>query len=155
MKYLYKYPQAAFPYDRPDRGQSAAHREEPEYELLDTGVFDEDRYFDVFVEYAKAAPEDILIRITVVNRGPEAAILDVLPTIWFRNTWSWGLERAWPNLELQTEDPRIIRATHFELGDRWLGCEGGPELLFTENETNFQRLFGVENHESLGEGRNQ
>ena len=143
LKYLYKYPQSAFPYAGLLQGNQRRNREDPEYELLDTGVFDEDRYFDVFVEYAKAAPEDILIRISLVNRGPEAAILDVLPTIWFRNTWSWGLDARKPRLQM--EDPRIIRARHFERGDRWLHCEGDPELLFTENETNFQRLLGDEN----------
>src|SRR6202162_3702811 len=92
MKYLYKYPQAAFPYTALIEGNRRRNRTEPEYELLDTGVFDENRYFDVFVEYAKAAPEDVLIRITVINRGTDAASIDVLPTVWFRNTWSWGLD---------------------------------------------------------------
>ena len=92
MKYLYKYPQAAFPYDRLIQGNHRRSRAEPEYELLDTGVFNEDRYFDIFVEYAKVDAEDILIRITVINRGAEAATLDLMPTIWFRNTWSWGLD---------------------------------------------------------------
>ena len=98
MKYLYKYPHAAFPYSALIEGNRRRGRAEPEYELLDTGVFDEDRYFDVFVEYAKAAPEDVLIRITVANRGLEAASIDVLPTVWFRNTWSWGLDARKPEL---------------------------------------------------------
>ena len=99
MKYLYKYPQAAFPYA--DLVEKNRHRSrmDPEYELLDTGIFDEDRYFDVFVEYAKAAAEDILIRVTVINRGAEASMLDLLPTIWFRNTWSWGLDARRPRLK--------------------------------------------------------
>ena len=98
MKCLYKYPQAEFPYGRWSRRIAAAHAQDPEFELLDTGVFAENRYFDVFVEYAKASPDDILIRITVCNRGPEAATLHVLPTVWFRNRWSWGYhtERALP-----------------------------------------------------------
>lgn len=146
MKYLYKYPQAAFPYSKLIDGNQRRTRAEPEYELLDTGVFDENRYFDVFVEYAKGAPEDILIRITVINRGPESASLDLLPTIWFRNTWAWGLDARKPQL---AADPLphvpAIRINHFEMADRWLVCEGTPELLFTENETNFERLFGVAN----------
>ena len=98
MKCLYKYPQAAFPYDQLGSENRRRTRQDPEYELLDTGVFAENRYFDVFVEYAKAAPEDILIRIEAFNRGPEAATLDVLPTIWFRNTWSWGYDVTKPEL---------------------------------------------------------
>jgi Mannosylglycerate hydrolase MGH1-like glycoside hydrolase domain len=147
MKCLYKYPQAAFPYARLIEGNQSRSRAEPEYELLDTGVFDEDRYFDIFVEYAKAAPEDLLIRITAVNRGPESAGIDLLPTIWFRNTWSWGLDARKPRL---AADPvggmAAVRVSHFEIAERWLLCEGDPELLFTENETNFERLFGVCNH---------
>ena len=117
------------------------------YELLDTGVFDDDRYFDVFVEYAEAAPEEILIRISVVNRGTEPAALDLLPSIWFRNVWSWGLESRQPALQAGEALPDAfpIRVSHFDLGERWLLCEGKPELLFTHNETNFQRLFGIEN----------
>jgi hypothetical protein len=147
MKYLYKYPQAAFPYDRLIQGNRRRSRAEPEYELLDTGVFNEDRYFDIFVEYAKADAEDILIRITVINRGAKAATLDLLPTIWFRNTWSWGLDVRRPQLQADKSlpDAKTIRISHFDLGERWLSCEGGPELLFVENETNVQRLFHVEN----------
>ncbi len=114
MKYLYKYPQGEFPYQdllETNRGRS---REEFEYELLDTGVFDEDRYFDVFVEYAKDSPDDILVRITVHNRGPEAARLQVLPTLWFRNTWSWKTGSTKPGLK---EDGGAIRASHPELGE--------------------------------------
>ena len=147
MKYLYKYPQAAFPYTALIEGNRRRNRTEPEYELLDTGVFDENRYFDVFVEYAKAAPEDILIRVTVVNRGADAVSIDVLPTVWFRNTWSWGLDARKPQLAGETtgEGSHSIRVSHFDMAERWLLCEGSPELLFTENETNFERLFGATN----------
>src|ERR1019366_2312726 len=122
-------------------------RTEPEYELLDTGVFEENRYFDVFVEYAKAAPEDILIRVTVANRGSEAASIDVLPTVWFRNTWSWGLDARVPQLadEILGDGKHTIRVSHFDMAERWLLCDGSPELLFTDNETNFERVFGVGN----------
>jgi hypothetical protein len=118
-------------------------REEFEYELLDTGIFDDDRYFDVFVEYAKQAPEDVLIRITVHNRGPQAARLRVLPTLWFRNTWSW--EEDQPKPVLRASGNAGIQASHPELGDYWLHCDGAPELLFTENETDAQRLWGQAN----------
>jgi hypothetical protein len=118
-------------------------REEFEYELLDTGIFNDDRYFDVFVEYAKENPEDILVRITVHNRGPETARLRVLPTLWFRNTWSWGEDDRKPSL--REARPGAIQATHHELGDYWLHCDGAPELLFTENESNSQRLWNQPN----------
>jgi hypothetical protein len=143
MKYLYKYPHRGFPYGdllERNRGRS---REDFEYELLDTGIFDDDRYFDVFVEYAKEGPEDILIRITAHNRGPEAARLRLLPTLWFRNTWSSGDDIQKPLLRAVA--PGIIQASHHELGDYWLHCDGNPELLFTENETNNQRLWGQPN----------
>ena len=143
MKYLYKYPQREYPYrDLIDtnRGRS---REEFEYELLDTGVFADDRYFDVFVEYAKEGPEDILVRMTVHNRGPEAARVRVLPTLWFRNTWSWDADQ--PKPLLREMGPGVIRATHHELGEYWLHCDGAPELLFTENESNAGRLWGQPN----------
>jgi hypothetical protein len=143
MKYLYKYPQREFPYRdlvETNRGRS---REEFEYELLDTGVFDDDRYFDVFVEYAKEGPDDVLIRITVHNRGPEAARLRVLPTLWFRNTWSRGGDSRKPSL--REAGPGAIQVSHHELGEYWLYCEGEPELLFTENESNASRLWGQPN----------
>ena len=143
MKYLYKYPQAAYPYDDLVATNGRRSRAELEYELLDTGVFDGDRYFDVFVEYAKASAEDLLIRITVQNRGPEAAALHVLPTLWFRNTWSWGEEVPRPVLRRSARG--VIAAAHAELGERFLACEGAAALLFTENETNTERLFGVAN----------
>jgi hypothetical protein len=143
MKYLYKYPQTAYPYDQLVTTNRHRNRNELEYELLDTGVFANDRYFDVFVEYAKAAPEDILVRLTIANRGPERAALHVLPTLWFRNTWSWGVEG--PKLGLRRlEGPRgvsVVAASHAELGERYLYCAGGPTLLFTENETNAERIF--------------
>jgi len=120
-------------------------REEFEYELLDTGVFGDDRYFDVFVEYAKEGPEDILVRITVHNRGPEAARLRVLPTLWFRNTWSWGDGEDQPKPSLRFVEPGAIQATHHELGEYWLLCDETPELLFTENESNASRLWGQPN----------
>ena len=143
MKYLYKYPQREYPYRDLVETNRRRSREEFEYELLDTGVFDDDRYFDVFVEYAKESPEDILVRITVHNRGPEAARLRVLPTLWFRNTWSWGEEQPKPSL--REVGPGAMHATHPELGDYWLYCEGAPELLFTENESNASRLWGQPN----------
>jgi hypothetical protein len=147
MKYLYKYPHAAFPYTKLIDGNQRRNRSEAEYELLETGVFDENRYFDVFVEYAKAAPEDILIRVTVVNRGAEAASIDILPTVWFRNTWSWGLDARKPQLAGDTsgEGTHSIRVSHFDMAERWLRCEGMPEFLFTENETNTERLYGIAN----------
>ncbi len=143
MKYLYKYPQREYPYrDLIDTNRRRS-RNEFEYELLDTGVFGDDRYFDVFVEYAKESPEDILIRITVHNRGPEAARLRVLPTLWFRNTWSWGDDQ--PKPALREVGPGAIQASHHELGESWLFCDGAPELLFTENESNAGRLWGQPN----------
>jgi Mannosylglycerate hydrolase MGH1-like glycoside hydrolase domain len=143
MKYLYKYPQEEFPYRDLVETNGRRSREEFEYELLDTGVFDTDRYFDVFVEYAKADPEDMLIRIVVYNRGPEAAEVHVLPTLWFRNTWSWDKEGLKPVLR-RVQDGTIL-ASHAQLGDRTLICEANPELLFTENESNASRLWGQPN----------
>jgi hypothetical protein len=146
MKYLYKYPQAAFPYEQLVEENRKRGRDQGEYELMDTGVFQDERYFDVFVEYAKADVEDICIRITVENRGPEAARLRVLPTIWFRNTWAWNPDEPRPELRLAHSgiEP-CLELTHVEYGKRWLICEESPELLFTENETNKKRLFGAEN----------
>jgi len=142
MKYLYKYPQGEFPYYDLVETNRRRSRQDFEYELLDTGIFDNDRYFDVFVEYAKADPEDILIRISACNRGPDTAELYVLPTIWFRNTWSWSDTKK-PTL-YKNHDGNIT-ASHAELGERTLQCEGEPELLFTENETNARRLWGKSN----------
>ncbi|HEX2464903.1 MAG TPA: glucosidase [Thermoanaerobaculia bacterium] len=142
MKYLYKYPQREFPYRDLVETNRRRSRDEHEYELLDTGVFADDRYFDVFVEYAKKDSEDILIRVSVHNRGPEAARLHLLPTLWFRNTWSWGKAQAKPELRA---DRGSIRASHPELGRYTLACDGSPELFFTENETNVNRLWGQQN----------
>ena len=147
MKYLYKYPQAAFPYGDLVEKNRQRNRNDMEYELLDTGVFNEDRYFDVFVEYAKASPEDILIEINVVNRGPEPAKLLVLPTLWFRNTWTWWPGTPKPSLKQVSgvSGLRAIAASHDQLGDRYLYCDGDVPLLFTENETNNERIFGTPN----------
>src|SRR5437667_8407942 len=147
MKYLYKYPQVEFPYTKLVDENRRRGKNQPEFELLDTGVFDDNRYFDVFVEYAKAEVEDILIKITVANRGPEAANLRLLPTVWFRNSWSWESSSRRPELhQARTAPDPVIELNHAQAGNRWLHCEGSPELLFTENETNVRRLFGVENH---------
>lgn len=144
MKFLYKYPQAAFPYARLVEENRDRGRDEPEFELLDTGVFDENRYFDVFVEYAKADPDDVLILLRVTNRGPERAPLHVLPTVWFRNTWSWGEPVERPRLcgGKAQAGARVIDLFHSAYGERRLWCEGEPALLFTENETNRLRLYG-------------
>ena len=152
MKYLYKYPQAAFPYADLVETNRKRTKNDMEYELLDTGIFKDDRYFDVFVEYAKDGPEDILVRITAANRGPEAAELHLLPTLWFRNDWSsWIAEsnRASKKPNLQqikaTAGTTAVTAEHPLLGDFILSCEGEVPLLFTENETNHERLFGQKN----------
>ena len=142
MKYLYKYPQAAFPYLDLVETNRKRSREDFEYELIDTGLFNEDKYFDVFVEYAKGDPEDILIRISAFNRGPETADLVLLPTLWFRNTWSHSDGKK---PELRRVAPGTIVASMPTFGDYTLSCEGNPELLFTENETNTQRLWGQAN----------
>jgi hypothetical protein len=143
MKYLYKYPQTAYPYDSIVATNRQRTRREPEYELLDTGVFDDDRYFDVFVEYAKETPEDILIKIVVCNRGPEPATMHLLPTLWFRNTWSRRKDAVRPSLGVvkDASGAKMVRASHPELGDNLWYCDGAPRLLFTENETNNERLF--------------
>lgn len=149
LKYLYKYPQAAFPYLDLVTTNRNRGRHEFEYELLDTGVFDDDRYFDVTVEYAKAAPDDILIRITAENRGPDEAPLHLLPTLWFRNTWSWqhggGAEKPRLAVVRSPAGTSAVRAEHPALGSYDLRCGGQPRLLFTENETNTERLYGTPN----------
>jgi hypothetical protein len=142
MKYLYKYPQREYPYSDLVETSRKRTREEMEYELLDTGVFDEDRYFDVFVEYAKGDPEDLLIKVSVHNRGPEAAKIHLLPTLWFRNTWSVEGD---PKPAIKETGLGTMRATHAGLGEYTLQCEGATELLFTENETNNKRLWGQPN----------
>ena len=143
MKYLYKYPQREYPYSDLVETNRRRSREEMEYELLDTGIFDDDRYFDVFVEYAKSDPEDLLVKVGVHNRGPEAAQIHVLPTLWFRNVWSWGDDN--PRGLLRQSGRTSISSTHPLLGDLTLQCEGAEELLFTENETNARRLWGKPN----------
>jgi hypothetical protein len=143
MKYLYKYPQTAFPYERLIEENRNRGKLEGEFELADTGVFDEDKYFDVFVEYAKADVDDILIRITVANRADEDAVINVLPTVWFRNDWTWDGRNT--ESEMRTTKPGMIELDHPRLGKRFLNFHGAPELLFTENETNNERLFGSPN----------
>ncbi|MGD9764205.1 MAG: glucosidase [Candidatus Binatia bacterium] len=149
MRWLYKYPQAEYPYAQLLAENRRRGKEDPEYELIDTGVFADDRYFDVGVEYAKGSPRDLLIRITVVNRGPEPAALHVLPTLWFRNTWSWGYDDRRPVLADAPPGARgpvpAVHAQHHSLGDYALYAEAADELLFTENETNGTRLFETPN----------
>ncbi len=147
MKYLYKYPQKAYPYEDLIRNNWIRNRADMEYELLDTGIFADNRYFDVFVEYAKNTPEDILIRINICNRGPEVASIHVLPTLWFRNTWMWKADAPKPMLQevAGAKDVGVVAATNEELGERFLYCEGEAPLLFTENETNNERLFDGSN----------
>jgi hypothetical protein len=167
MKALYKYPQAAFPYAWLMEENRRRGKADPEFELLDTGVFDKGRYFDIFVEYAKASPNDLLIRITAANRGPEEAVLHLLPTLWFRNTWSWGCghEGCWPKPFIRRADDGTLLTHHVTLGQGRLAAEAialspqplpqgsqdgrvgriAPEFLFTDNETNAARLFGGAN----------
>jgi hypothetical protein len=147
MRCLYKYPQGEFPYNDLVATNRARNRTEFEYELLDTGIFDENRYFDVFVEYAKASPEDLLVQVTVHNRGPEAATLHLLPTVWFRHTWSWAGGTSTPRLESVPDLPEMsaVAIDHLWLGRRWLYCDRQVPLLFTENETNNERIFGSPN----------
>ena len=142
MKGLYKYPQAEFPYAALVEENRRRGRGAPEYELVDTGVFGDNRYFDVVAEYAKADCDDILVRITVMNRGPDEAAIDVLPTVWFRNTWSW--DGGDPRPSLRALDDRIIELEEPRYGRRWLYCDGAPELLFCDNDTNTRRLFGTD-----------
>ena len=147
MKCLYKYPQRAFPYSDLVAENRRRGRRDPEYELLDTAIFADDRYFDVFVEYAKAAPDDILIRVSIANRGPEAATLHLLPTLWFRNDWSWAPGMVRPQIEIVNSDRSglVLKTAHRELEPFWLYGDATDDVLFTENETNMERLFGVDN----------
>jgi hypothetical protein len=148
MKFLYKYPQAAFPYEKILDENKKRDKTEPEYELMDTGVFDEDKYFDVFIEYAKAGAEDILIKITAINRGEETVPLHVLPTVWFRNKWSWFENAEKPRMEkLETgaQNFSAITISEENAGEYRLFCENAPSLLFCENETNYKKLYGGEN----------
>jgi hypothetical protein len=166
MKALYKYPQAEYPYGRLVEENRRRGKEEPEFELTDTGIFDDGRYFDISAEYAKAGPEDILIRLTAANRGAEAATLHLLPTLWFRNTWSWGRsgEGYWPKPIITMVENGALLADHASLGRYLVFAEGTPDYLFTENETNVERLFGTPNgskyvkdafHEFLIRGRRE
>jgi hypothetical protein len=141
LKMLYKYPQREFPYAQLVEENRRRNRTQPEFELLDTGLFDDDRYFDVFVEYAKAAPTDLLMHLTVHNRGPEEAALHLLPQLWFRNTWSWTGTASKPELTL--EDEGGVGARHPELGLYYFYAENDPKWLFCDNETNLARLYGV------------
>ncbi|HYQ90835.1 MAG TPA: glucosidase, partial [Candidatus Competibacteraceae bacterium] len=147
MRWVYKYPQRTYPYDKLVRVNGQRNRLQPEYELLDTGIFDDNRYFDITAEYAKASPEDICLRLHIANRGPETAEVHVLPTLWLRNTWRWV--GAHPPGQLTQTGDGIIELNHHTVGRRWLYCDpsGGraPELLFTDNETNLQRAFSVAN----------
>src|ERR1017187_2241425 len=152
MKALYKYPQAAFPYAWLVDENQRRGRDVPEFELLDTGVFNDSRYFDVFAEYAKAGPDDVLIRITVANRGPDAATMHLLPTLWYCNTWTWGCKHdgcsSKPSIAMGGDS--LIRGDHCSFGRHYLVAGPGPdqkapEILFTENETNTERLFGTTN----------
>jgi len=139
QKLLYKYPQAAFPYEKLIAENAKRDRKQPEYELLDTGIFNESRYFDVFVEYAKAGPDDLLVQYTIVNRGPEAAVLHVLPQLWFRNTWAWGYDDYRPHLAATPGGP--VQVSHRELGELACYAEGEAQWLFCDNNTNTERLF--------------
>ncbi len=144
LGWLYKYPQAAFPYERLVEENARRTRADPEFELVDTGVFDGHRYFDVELTYAKVSPDDICLRIDCTNRGPDPAPLHVLPTVWFRNTWSWGRDDRRPILTAG-DDGRSVAIDHGAAGQQWLHAEGDPELLFCENESNAERLWGAPN----------
>ena len=157
LKMLYKYPQGAYPYARLVEENHRRTRNDPEFELVDTGLFDEDRYFDVFVEYAKAGPHDLLIQITAHNRGPEGHPLHLLPQIWFRNTWSWGRKVERPLLRASASGAAaasVVEALHQDLGRYLLYAEGDPELLFCENETNGSRLYGIDGRGYFKDGIN-
>jgi hypothetical protein len=147
MRYLYRYPQGAYPYEDLLKTNRERGRLAYEYELIDTGLFDEDRYFDLFVEYAKDGPEELLIKITAHNRGPEMASLHLLPTLWFRNIWSLGETCERPSLQRVADHDGnpVVHAEHPVLGERWFIAQGAPQLLFTDNETNTERLWGQPN----------
>jgi hypothetical protein len=145
MRFLYRYPHQRFPYDDLLWENGRRDRSRPEYELIDTGVFDDNQYFDVTVEYAKAAVEDVLIRIRVRNCGDEAATIHIIPTVWFRNTWTWSKEAPRPRLSVYDQSPDTVEAVHPTLGKRYVRAGGNPQWFFTENETNTERLFGAPN----------
>jgi len=155
MKFLYKYPQQAFPYNDLVVENARRGKNDPEFELLDTGIFNEDRYFDVQVEYAKIDSNDIAIRITVTNRGHDAASIDVLPTLWFRNTWSWAGENV-PEIRIASDSPEHISllATKPGFESYQLHCQDRPQPLFTDNETNYARLYGSFNRSFAKDGIN-
>ncbi len=167
MRALYRYPQQAFPYAQLIEENARRDRTQPEFELVDTGIFDENRYFDVEVEYAKADAEDICIHISATNRGPQAATLHLLPTLWFRNTWDWGYAVERPKLRAVSDAPAgstLVQVLHESIDEHWFACEGSPELLFTENATNHERLWGTTNlspyvkdgiHEAVVHGRHE
>jgi hypothetical protein len=144
LKMLYKYPHRRFPYDLLVAENRRRGKADPEFELLDTGVFNDDRYFDIFIEYAKGAPEDILLQITISNRGRDEAVIHVLPQLWFRNTWSWGRASAKPDLKALSDN--VVSAQHESLGEYTLAVAGSPSLVFCENETNANRLWGQDRH---------
>ena len=153
MKALYKYPQAEFPYAWLVEENRRRGKNDPEFELLDTGIFNDNRYFDVFTEYAKAGPDDVLMRITVANRGPEVATLHLLPTLWYRNTWIWGCKHdgCWIKPRITAAGDSMLRGEHVNFGKHWLVAGPGPEnkapqFLFTDNETNTRELYGTDNY---------
>lgn len=148
MKYLYKYPQAEFPYEELKKVNRERDKTQPEYELIDTGIFDDDKYFDVFIEYAKAEFDDICIKITAHNRGPDSAPINILPTVWFRNTWSWTEDAKKPEMQIadiSSDGLSAIQLKDNKRGTYWLLCSEDGELLFDENETNYNKLYGSEN----------
>jgi hypothetical protein len=142
MRWRYLYPQAAYPYEQLLEENRRRGRSDPEYELIDTGIFDADRYWEITADYAKADAEDILIRLSVRNAGPEAAELDLIPTLWFRNTWAWGIDARAPIIRADNTGTGLV-AEHHELGVRRLMSNAAPQLLFCDNETNTVRLWGM------------
>jgi hypothetical protein len=142
MKTLYKYPQNEFPYSWLVNENKRRGRQDPEFELMDTGIFDHNEYFDVFTEYAKNVKEDILIKITIHNRADKDAPVNVMPTLWFRNTWGWGYDSRKPDLSASSD--KVISIFHKDLGQMWLHTEGNGELLFCDNETNSRRLYNYD-----------
>src|SRR3990170_3260270 len=152
MKMLYKYPHGEFPYARLVAENKKRGKLDPEFELIDTGIFNDDRYFDVFIEYAKADTHDLLIKFTIHNRGPETASLHVLPQVWYRNTWSWGYDNYKPEMFL--DDENNIKMNHRTLGDYYLTAEGNYDVLFCENETNTRRLYNFPKEGTSKDGIN-
>lgn len=139
MKMLYKYPQRAFPYEQLVNQNKHRSRKQPEYELLDTGIFQDDKHFDIYVEYVKESPTTTLIQITVANRGGKEAAIQIIPTVWFRNTWAWGYDNYKPHI--QTSSPQVLEAYHQQIGQYYLLAEGKPSQVFSDNETNVNRLY--------------